>query len=65
MSSELAIQKTQSLFSDSHCDLVIANNADKNNYTAYILDKNKNIVSTHADRQELSQALVSLLKERL
>jgi phosphopantothenoylcysteine decarboxylase/phosphopantothenate--cysteine ligase len=65
MTKTAAKQKTEALFRDGKCDLVVANSTEGPRYCGYIVDKNKKILTHQRSRREISKALVNLVKDRL
>lgn len=60
-----ARRKAQELFQKSKCDLVVANSAEGQKYSGYILDQNGALLAHKRSRQQLSKALVSIVKDHV
>ena len=54
-------QKTQDLFKNAHCDLVVANSTNARHYCGYILHPSGKILAHPMSRAGLAHALVKLL----
>ncbi len=65
MTKAAARKKTQTLFQNGKCDLVIANSSEGQKYSGYILDKNNTFLTHEKSRQQLSKALVNIIKDRI
>lgn len=60
-----AKQKSRTLFQKAKCDLVVANSSRGQNYTGYIFDMENNCLAHKQSRKQISNTLVSIVKEAL
>lgn len=65
ISRKAARRKTQELFRQADCDVVVANALTARGYKGFILDKHNTILTSAADRKKMSKSLVRILSERL
>ena len=65
ISRKSAHRKTQELFRQADCDIVVANELTARGYKGFILDKHNTIAIGASDRRQMSKALVRILGERL
>lgn len=65
ISLKAARRKTQELFRQADCDVVVANALTARGYKGFILDKHNTILTSAADREKMSKSLVRILSERL
>ena len=57
--------KTRDLFKKAHCDLVVANTLSKTSYTAYIIDRKRNILKQEKNRRSIANSLVKVTEQLL
>lgn len=60
----IAKKKSRRLFDVTRCDLVLANSSKKDQYLAYVLDRN-GIIDHQKNREDIAQSLINILKEKL
>lgn len=65
ISRRSAVRKTQELFRQADCDVVVANQLTPHGYKGFILDKQNIILASAAGRRKMSKTLVRILSERV
>ncbi len=64
ISRRSAVRKTQELFRQADCDIVVANQSTPRGYKGFILDKQNIILASASGRRKMSKTLVRILSER-
>ncbi len=62
---KLLTSKAIDLLENAKCDLVVTNCTTQKKYTAFIIDKTKNIIAKVKKREDLAKELVKAIKERV
>ncbi len=60
-----AVEETKKLFSQAHCDVVVANFLKPNGYEAFVVDSKRTLLGKVKSKPELCQLLTRILKDRL
>lgn len=53
---------SRKLFTDAHCDLVVANSINKRNYHGFIVSRDKKVVASGISRRTIVKALIKIIK---
>lgn len=59
------LERAHNLLKKTNCDLVVATSIVNDSYSAYIIDKKKNILAQDTTRKNIAKKLVNILKRSL
>lgn len=60
-----AVEEIKKLFSQAHCDLIVANFLKSNSYEAFVVDSEHTLLGKVKSKPELCRLLIHILKDRL
>ncbi|MBF0478900.1 MAG: hypothetical protein HQL26_05420 [Candidatus Omnitrophica bacterium] len=64
IAAKSAIRKTEDLFNQAQCDLVILNSLTGNKYYGVILNKNREILAQASSREEIANHLIKIFNQK-